>query len=702
MLKYFYKTLLVSLLCGSLLMLDFSFKSGSMRINTVQAETVTTEGIKDGDLMATLTMTSVGLIASRLYTYKQTTDTMIAAAGGASFIAGEILAYFKLKNVMKDLETQITRDKDGNIDQKQIETLEKLKQSYVEAKGTANTKKNLQMAAAAAFAAAAVAAAVLKSSEMLAFQGCSTVLTAASTACPFSSGAASAASGSLTALQTGREGGGPSMTTKGVETTGLTTFTTSLTTLTASLSASAAQYSSICSLPYGAGVWACPYIGACTSAAATIQSCNAIAPTCQMTGAYGVIGTIGYNPFMPKKELVSKAKVPNAFGKLLNFFVPEARADLFSPMGIASSMAIKYLMATNASLGATIDTFLFTPLKRAMAWGVLSGLTFAASSATDGQIAKIEGNIQKIDAILNSMYSYKNGVGTSQTPGVNNPTIEKTIMQNTALGINANADQDIDLKASGMNMPCFTGDNSEKCASFSNQLKSQPDFKSMPDTMQAQIGSISKLADGMNGVSKISSSTLSEAKSLANQSNALKAEMAKRQKELQDKLKASGSKLDLEKETAKLENSIKSAVQKELDKNKMTAGQMLASFGGGRSDFGLGGASSVVTDANKNMKDVKGAKKGGAGTAISVVALPAASLPKQLDDKSLANSLKEGASAQDASLTANAAVAAKTADSIDNFELKNDITKDKESSIFELISNRYQKSGYPRLFKRIK
>lgn len=701
MLRYFYKTLLISFLCGSLLLLDFSFKGTVVSFNSARAESVKTQGIGDGDLMATLTMTSVGLIASRLYTYKQTTDTMIAAAGGAAFIAGEILAYAKLKDVMKDLETQITRDKDGNIDQKQIESLEKLKQSYVEAKETANTKKNLQMAAAAAFAAAAVAAVVLKSSEMLAFQGCSAVLSAAGSACPYSAGAASAANGSLTALQTSREAGGPSMTTKGAETGGLATFTASQATLTASLSASAASYAATCALPYCAGCWACPFVGACNAAAASIQSCNAVSPTCQMTGAYGVFGVIGYTPIMPKKELMSEKKPANYFANLTKFFISDAHADLFSPMGIASSAAIKYLMATNASLGATIDTFLFTPMKRAMAWGILSGLTFAASSSTDGQIQKIEGNIQMIDMILNQMYSYQNGVVAHQTPTVSHPTIEKTISQNRTIGVNGETNVEVDLKAQGTSLPCITSDKPEKCPSFSNQLNSQADFKSMPNSLQSQISSVSKLADGLNGTSKISSSTLSDAKSLANQANALRADMNKQQKELQDKLKASGSKFDIEKEKANLESSIREAVQKELDKNKMNAGEMLASFGGGRgigsANLGLSPAA-VATDASKHAKETKGTKKG-AGVAIPVVAVPAAAKLK-LDDKDLTDSFKEDSDTKDAALTAEAA--SKTQATMDEYDLKNDITQDKESSIFELISNRYQKSGYPRLFKRIK
>jgi hypothetical protein len=703
MLKKFYKTLLTSILCGSLLMLNFSLDGKFISVNGARAESVATEGIKGDDLMSTLAMTSIGLIASRLYTYKQTTDTMLAAAGGAAFIAGEILAFMKLKKVMKDMETQITRDKNGNIDQKQIEVLEKLKQSYVEAKGTANTKKTLQMAAAAAFAAAAIAALVLKSSETMAFQGCGVVLKAAGPACPTSAGAATGAQASLIALQTSREVPGPSMSTKATETTGLTTFTGSLTALTSSLGASATSYAAICARPHGSGVWACPLVGACNSAAASIQSCNSVAPTCQMTGAYGIIGTIAAShPLLPKQNFYTEVK-PNIFSNLMKYFVSEAKANLLSPMGIASGLAVKYVLATYASVGATIDNFLFTPVKRAVAWGVLSAMTFTASSATSAQIDTIEGNIQKIDSILNQMYSYKDGVAQTKTPGIQNSTISKTLAQNQPLGMNDNELSEFNLKAQGTQLPCVTGENSAKCPSFSTQLKSLPDFSSLPDSIQGQVGTISKLGDGLNGASLISTGTLSEASVLAGQAKALSADLAKREKELQNKLKGLGEKTNLAKEKGELRGQIMKSIQKELDANKMTAGQMFASLGGGKSfesGNGLGKTGAVTTDSNSNALDGKDSKKD-AGLGANVVAIPAATIPK-IEDKNISDSLnvEQDQAAADAALSASNTE--KTGETIEDYQLKNDITKETDSSIFDLISNRYQKSGYPRLFKRIK
>ena len=107
MLKLLYKTLLISVLSGSMLLLNFSYNGFSL--NSAYAESVKTEKIENKNLMATLTMSVVGVLAKRLYTYKPTTDIMLAAAGGAIFIAGEVLAFFKLKKVIKGMEVQILK-----------------------------------------------------------------------------------------------------------------------------------------------------------------------------------------------------------------------------------------------------------------------------------------------------------------------------------------------------------------------------------------------------------------------------------------------------------------------------------------------------------------------------------------------------------------------------------------------------------------
>ena len=135
MLKIFYKSIVVSVLSGCLMLMNFNYKTGEIKffvMDTVQAETLKTEGISDNNLMATLTMTSVGLLTSRLWSCKLTPDMLVAAGAGAAFIAGEVIATLKLKKIMEDLEMEIQRDIKGDINKEQIEAAKRTGAKVVE------------------------------------------------------------------------------------------------------------------------------------------------------------------------------------------------------------------------------------------------------------------------------------------------------------------------------------------------------------------------------------------------------------------------------------------------------------------------------------------------------------------------------------------------------------------------------------------
>lgn len=673
-------------------MLDFSFKGASIGFTSVQAETLKTDKVEEGgDLSSTLVMTSVGLLTTRLYSCKLTTDMIMAAAGGVAFLAGEVSSFLGNKSALKELEMQIERDRKGAPTQQQIALLEKLRKSYEEAKKTANLKKTFQQAAAAAFLAAAAVATYLWATETAAQQACRTAITTSIGVCS----AACAACATVAGCACPTCCAAP-------EPLGFDTAERSAKEIAAAVnkpssvaaSADASAEAAVTGTEATASA-ACPEAataqGLCKSGdliqKTTRGVCMNPLTVNMMTLGKALYANQNYTPIAP---LVKK---PNIFETI---FMQSAHADLLSPMGIVSSAAVSYVMMTSATLGLKVDTFMFSPGNRAIIWGVLAGLAFSAGSAIQNQIGKIDGNIAKIDAILNSMYAHANGVKGAQTPGQNNASIEKGIGGNQKLGFNEAENTDIDLKGNGAQLPCITGDDPNKCPSFSNKLLSQPDFKNMPDSLQATMSSVAKMTDGLNGTNKISSATISEASSLGSRANALKSDYEKRKKDMQDSFKKAGLNKDINKESSQLEKDLHGIVKAELDKRNMTAGQMIASFGGSKNALGASGAA-VATDASQAGKS---GKKGVAKGAIPVVAIPAASMPK-FDDKSLSDSMKAD---QDkaAELASAEATDGKAGESIDDFDLKNDITKEKDTSIFDLISNRYQKSGYPRLFKRIK
>ena len=731
MLNYFKKACLIALMSGSLLAVDFGVKG--IQLQSAQAasgglagaadaaaaaraasnnqarssstrnssnavnedhsltQTVKTYGVEDSNIMATLTMTAVGLLASRLWSCKMTTDMMLAAAGGAIFIGGEALAFFKLKSAMKDMETQINRDKKGNINREQIAALERLKKSYEEAKKTANTKKMLQMAAAAAFAAAAVMAYSLATAETTALATCKAAAAAAASGCPGNATAGTTAT-LLGALEAGRLIPSPSAAAAAKDTTQQTGEKVSENAAKVSASTLAASYAATCSVSGGA---TCALATSCqTTGTALTPACVAITPTLKATTGFCPAVPGLTELFTPSPQyFVKNSRNPQLFiaSLLLSQFSSEARADLFSPLGIASSAAIQYLLMTSKTLGATIDMYLLAPMNRAIIWGILGGLTYAASSATDDVISQINANISKIDMILNSMNSYTAGATSNQT-GATGSNVTTAQTAKSALDLNSAKYEDTDLSTVGNGqLPCSTGGEVSKCQSFEDAASALPGNNMLDKNSQMQLSAILKTANGFNGTSKISKGSLESAAKMAANAVAYRAAAENAKKLAQERLKASGSKVDLDAESKKFSNAIDKAMRDGLKKSNATSASMFASMYGG----------SAPTSSNSNSSEKVADEKDDKSSNVAAIE------PGVIDPNAGAGTMAVdlGAKVEDAKkeMTAEELAAynasTKGATNIDDFEIKNDITKDTSSSLFELISNRYQRSGYQRLFK---
>lgn len=727
MLKLLYKTLFIAVLSGSLLLLDFSYK-GAM-VNSVMAETVKTDKINDTDLMGTLTMTVVGVLAKRMYSYKPTADILLAAAGGAIFIAGEIMAFFKLKDVMKGMEEQITRDKNGNVNKEQIESLERLKKSYEEAKKTANTKKMLQMAAAAAFAAAAVVAYTATAKDLAVLSTCTTGIGTGLTASKavaaicqgYASNPASAAKAppcyaelaactaavttyetTLMSYEMGRQAVGPSIPlfTKAVASEA------ALTTQLAAMSVTCLTDSKIMAIPVKA---------ACAPLVPNNQPFESNGPPVE-ANALNVFNSI---PAVYKKMLVANgvteknyleiikqdhSKAGNFFTKISNFIMPQANAALFSAMGIASSLAVSFLLATSATLGPSIDMFMLIPQKRAIVWGILSALTAAATMSTNNVIAQIESNIKKIDEILKSMYSMADGATGTQitTPPI--ATKLSTLKPAINGAVNAVNYEAVDLsKEINGTLPCGTGEEGQKCKPFEDSVKDLPSYEGLNAESQLQLSSIMKTASGVSGTSTISAATLNNASKLAGQSNALKSAMDKARAATAATLKKSGSNFNIDAESKKLSDQMEKAINDNLKKNNTNAAGMLANFSGGKFGGGSATANTSASDAaaKKAEADALAAAlaraKGGAGA--NAININAGTSDKTDLGLTGVDNGSNGHQMSAEELAAYNQAAKKNAGNIDDYDIKNDISKDTGANIFELISNRYQQSGYPRLFK---
>jgi hypothetical protein len=242
-------------------------------------------------------------------------------------------------------------------------------------------------------------------------------------------------------------------------------------------------------------------------------------------------------------------------------------------------------------------------------------------------------------------------------------------------------------------------------------------LKDLPPDLKSQIGNLSNMADGINGTGTLSTGTMASAAALAAQANALRSNLNSKQQKIQDMLnRDKNNKLDIAKRSNAIKNDMLKAVGKELEKRGTTPAKMLASFGGS-------GALSSKYAATNSSGDGLGAG-GGAGANGANGASGAEALdPNKLKNTTATVDVGAGASSElseaakagsndtngiDPLAGQSAAGAAgkngdgtKTA-TMDDYDLKNDINLNKDVDLFKVITNRYQKSAYPRLFKRVK
>lgn len=699
---YVLRAFFIAILSGSLLLFDFSYKG-------IETKKVYAEEIKDSNMFATLAMSATGLIASRLYTYPKLTPDMIAAAvGGAAFIAGEIAAYAQFRDQLKDFEMEIVRDDKGNIDNKQIETIEKLLQSYEKGKDTAKTKKTLQMAAAAAFAVAAGIAAFQTAADEAALTACKTSITAAQTAagaCMGNPEPTSACSNPYTAalcasytaacakcapdpaaimaqhlaVVMGRETPGPNM---GFFTKVLTTKKT-MDTLTAQA----------CVMQ--------PLPAAVTAALATVKtSCPGANVSTTATEAGGNVALTWVNNSNPSIQNLQYRKALHAF--IASLMISKAHASTFSSplsmMGIASSAAVAFVMANYLGVANLVDMNLLIAKRRMIIWAAMAATTMMAAQATDNVIQKIESNIQKIKNILQRMYELHPGSFASKPQLVDALKGKLTpVKKITEVAINNVDATGKKIEGTTGKLPCVMGEENGKCTDVEAAMQKMDGFNSLPAELKNETKGVMDLGKALNGADKISSGALDAAGKLADKSNAIsdrtKAQRKRLQEVLNSKKDANGKSpnYDFDKNTNDMKASLLKNVEDNMKKKGLTNASVAQMFG---SDMNAMAALS-------NKGDLEGKNKNNKGNVVDLSgaqgAKPAEDPNKDLTDMDLAAEDVAGISADE---LADAAAAGDSKDMTEEYDLSSNVHTDPEVNIFDIISKRYMSTGYKRLLQR--
>jgi hypothetical protein len=678
----------------------------------------TSESIKLDDsqgksgAMNIIIMLAIGILGTKMVMYKKRTmDMTIATVGSVAYIAGEVLNIKSLKDrIAKDQKSTtdgsasgttdgsssasastgsstkpgglqgdtfvVNKSSDGKNDSAQIESLQKLKKSYEDAKKSAKTRKMLQMASAAAFGLAGVLALY----QMVTLGG-------KKLACE-------------TAIKTSQVVLSACVANIPTEAAGCIACQAQVSALSVSINASDAKAATPApsvplltiaeaKLPPDMASAAAPCPGATAQAqkSKVTSACQSYLTTrhgYEAGGPIAMFSTASNNSKWLNKMLFSGISFPeqkmsveepvgdkNLLQKMMNVLVPTAEASgWMGLLGLGAGAALA-LMTAKGAMGKTIDNFIFNPGLRAVLWGVLAAAALAASKATQKEMDKIDENLKKINQILADMATLQNGIKP------NSPTeqVLDTVAFDTAL---KNSDSTSISPDPNLSIDCVANPGGTNCASVTDQVKAMPGFADLPDTLKSATTQTTKLGDSLSGASTISGTTLGAANTLASKTNAI----SKLNKSLVGKLNAIGKNPDLTRKGQELFGQLRAQTRRALSSSNMTPNGFLSSMGMTPPPSSDGAGNSV--DSNKKYLS---------GSPVS--AIGGGQFNGAAKDKSLDLDFKEMAAVPEAVKEGAAAKEEK-------FDLGlNDVNTNSGENIFQVISNRYFKSGYPKLLEII-
>lgn len=703
MLKYLYKSILVSILCSSLMMTNITAFADSTSATANMSSTGYTRGA-DGVLVKEETkhfkgtgkeedsaleivmMLAVGLVGARLLTYeKWTTDMAVVAGASAIYIIAEIANVADAKKKLNDQDVKVTTRADGKIDESQIKILEDLKESYNTVLEATKKRQSLQRAAATVYWASMAAAIYMRLTTEGLLKSCQVAIAEADVelkACVKNQSAIAAGTGGF-AEKAAEEAascalcGGQILDLQ----TGIGTNDAQTQALPQMSIQKARQVlpddmnlkfktNAVCTGVIAAGIKAKTIPGACTTyinKKGFDQSYKDVVIEKTSQSFYDDKNLIiNFITKTKNNDSVLRASLKRA----LDLILPSAEAGWGNMLGLGTGAAIA-LAAAESSMVKAIDDMIFTPGGRIIAWGLMAATAETMIAETGKEITKIQDQMDVIDQTIKDMNTLKKGIVASN---VRNQQINlAAVKAQEDLSIALNSDASVKTN-------CIASMGTENCKPLLGTLRGMPGFSDLPGSLQTIASQSVGIADGVSGVNTISSSTITSATQIGNNQGAVKKLAMDLQEKLNKQLEKNGKKkIDLEKQEKILNDRMIAATASALKKNGMSGGTLLASMG---------------INPLKNAEDAMAKLKGLKGITAAKTPAVAAPAPEKKSEFNL--KLEEESTV---ALSGSEASHAKK-EELYEMNLK-DIAGEKGESIFKIISNRYMRSGYPILLEEI-
>lgn len=642
------------------------------------------EGFKDDpNMLASATMAMLALIAVRLATYKSTTDTMIAIAGGIAFLLGEMTSTKEVNATTMDIVTKSA----GAQDEVQLAKLRQMKAAIDEALKGTKAKKGFQQTASIAFMLAGVVAlssflewlmaeATCLMANITADTTCTTVMCSA-TLLQTTAGVTQNATRLEQDVQ--REIPAASLSKEEEHTTEAAQNKTTATTETAASAtrstACTTNAAALCASSEGTN---CGWVG---TAAEGIASCNAAkaAATASCESADTILqNNITSGTLVIAKSSQPKSKFYAQIETLIDFIFPRAHSSQKDASLLwGASGALTGLLMTSA-MGKFTDTLIFTPTMRGITWLTFGLLTDQAVQASQKVIDDLEKQSKDLETIIASMTNSSVPRGGPASNPLDNLTVGPSAIMPVTVSPYEVSPQGGDKK-----FPCaLSGGIESVCPSMASEFKNHPNFSNLPPDV------------GNAGTSILTSMD----KSLASKSIGPDAFGNSNQR--------ATSLNDVNKMLAAVKEKVNSQLTK-MGKNTIDFNQATKDLAGKFTGITLDPTTlssfSVPTvSAKPGVKDgslVNGTKAGSKIGGTGGVSKSGGSGTSSAKKSNIPNfNLNGNNSFSDPSTPAEAAPVTP----LDPFEINyGDVSKDSETSLFKVISARYLKSGYPLLLEEV-
>lgn len=634
----------------------------------------TFEGKSDEGGTSYLTGLAVGFVTTRmgLKVRPMPTDVMVGVASGAAYTGGEIVSTVQYKKESEKQEVDITvSNQGGAVNEGQKAALEEQKKNAESAKKSIKVKSILQKAAAAGYAVAAGIAVYQSFQEEAMNQACTSAGTAATAELN-----ACASSSSISATEGASCGACSAKVAQTVAEFQAATKARDAGTgggSAADVSQSTAQRTALqtkiavpCTGAISQGIHS-GVQSACSGALNIQKIFEAMSPT-------GLISSVNSRHLEKlisndKSYIEHKIKQFNESPVLytIGIFFPEAKAGAGSLLSIGAGAA-GALGLSMTSIGSYIDVHMANPKKRAIVWGAMAALMAKSSMDSDKIAEDIDKQIEKMGVVVNQMNKMEVGIKTQNLS--ENKLDISDMLKGTGNAVSFSTD-------GNEKFPCLVKNGTSNCTSLDDQFGKTSLATELDPSLMNLGSSVTKLGDTIQGSSGITGSSLQAANNIGKNSNAINRKMNQAMAELSRIQRKNGTpQTDILGETEKFSKAVNSRIANAI-KNGGGSGFMLGKNGSGGVDSKQSSPGGSLNHTGSGIRGVANIPPVGKDPAQKSLNL------KFLEDK------KEGV------LNPNQDVA-----NNENLDISlEDIHKDSSASIFEIISNRYIRSGYPKLLE---